>query len=97
MPAWTTAWWKCANGHEWQARINDRTDGIGCPVCNGRIPGVDSHNLRSDYPDIAAKWDFGKNPMPPEKYRPHSSKRVYWKCAEGHEWSASIHEMTAKQ
>jgi DNA-directed RNA polymerase subunit RPC12/RpoP len=26
-------WWKCSNGHEWQARIADRNRGQGCPVC----------------------------------------------------------------
>jgi hypothetical protein len=29
-------WWKCNNGHEWQARINCRTSrGDGCPYCSG--------------------------------------------------------------
>lgn len=28
------AWWKCVNGHEWEARINDRgSKGHGCPEC----------------------------------------------------------------
>ena len=26
-------WWKCCNGHEWQATINSRNNGAGCPVC----------------------------------------------------------------
>ena len=29
-------WWKCANGHKWQARIVDRTQGNGCPICAGK-------------------------------------------------------------
>lgn len=28
------AWWKCAYGHSWQARINNRNRGIGCPICS---------------------------------------------------------------
>ena len=24
-------WWKCASGHSWQARINNRTSGKDCP------------------------------------------------------------------
>ena len=30
------AWWKCPKGddHEWQASINHRTNGTGCPKCN---------------------------------------------------------------
>lgn len=28
------AWWKCANGHEWQATVKSRTlGGCGCPEC----------------------------------------------------------------
>ena len=27
-------WWKCSKGHEWQATINHRNNGRGCPICN---------------------------------------------------------------
>jgi len=27
------AWWKCQNGHEWQAVIGSRNQGRGCPQC----------------------------------------------------------------
>ena len=26
-------WWQCEKGHEWQARILSRTQGVGCPHC----------------------------------------------------------------
>ena len=26
-------WWKCINGHEWEARISSRNSGNGCPHC----------------------------------------------------------------
>lgn len=26
-------WWKCKKGHEWQASINNRNRGRGCPFC----------------------------------------------------------------
>ena len=26
-------WWKCSEGHEWIARIGDRSKGTGCPYC----------------------------------------------------------------
>lgn len=26
-------WWKCDNGHEWQATISSRVHGNGCPIC----------------------------------------------------------------
>lgn len=29
-------WWKCGQGHEWQAEINSRNKGAGCPYCRKR-------------------------------------------------------------
>lgn len=26
-------WWKCKEGHEWQATPNHRSNGRGCPIC----------------------------------------------------------------
>nr|WP_145401429.1 zinc-ribbon domain-containing protein [Paenibacillus xylanexedens] len=26
-------WWKCKNGHEWQAVVHSRSNGTGCPQC----------------------------------------------------------------
>lgn len=26
-------WWKCKEGHEWQALISNRSNGTGCPEC----------------------------------------------------------------
>ena len=26
-------WWICTNGHDWEAPVNNRTGGRGCPVC----------------------------------------------------------------
>lgn len=30
------AWWLCAKGHAWEARIAHRANGSGCPYCSGR-------------------------------------------------------------
>lgn len=30
------AWWRCAEGHEWEAIIRSRSGGTGCPYCRGR-------------------------------------------------------------
>ena len=26
-------WWKCGNGHGWEAKISDRNNGTNCPQC----------------------------------------------------------------
>ena len=28
-----TVWWKCSEGHEWEAKVYNRTYGTGCPYC----------------------------------------------------------------
>lgn len=30
-------WWKCKYGHSWQAKINNRYNGRGCPICRYRL------------------------------------------------------------
>jgi len=32
------AWWKCEQGHSWQATVSARSNGTGCPFCAGRFP-----------------------------------------------------------
>ena len=27
-------WWRCERGHEWQATVDSRSSGRGCPFCN---------------------------------------------------------------
>jgi len=29
-------WWKCKEGHEWEATVKSRNHGRGCPFCSGR-------------------------------------------------------------
>ena len=42
-------WWKCEKGddHEWEASINQRTSGSGCPICSGR-KSVKSNSLATN-------------------------------------------------
>ena len=39
-------WWKCKNGHEWQAMIGNRHRGNGCPYCSGRYAIKDENDLQ---------------------------------------------------
>ena len=91
------AWWRCRTcGHEWQALICKRTSGKGCPVCGHFAPGA-THNLKVDYPDVAAEWDYEKNTNGPEAFLPSSDKRAWWKCKKcSQEWSCAIKTRTRK-
>ena len=33
-------WWLCERGHSWQATVNSRLSGSGCPVCGGSLDGA---------------------------------------------------------
>ncbi len=43
-------WWICTNGHEWEAVINSRNRGCGCPYCAGQKPTAD-RNFATEYPE----------------------------------------------
>lgn len=83
-------WWKCKQGHEWEATISNRTvNGHGCPICAGR---VGDKNLSETNPELVKEWNYEKNyPLTPENITRGCHKKVWWKCAKGHEWESVIH------
>ena len=76
-------WWQCKNGHEWEATVDNRHKGKGCPYCSGNKLDKGINDLVTLYPDIAKDWDYEKNAgMGPDEIMPHSGKKVWWKCSE---------------
>ncbi len=85
------AWWKCANGHEWQARVSDRNLGCGCPYCAGKKVLKGYNDLQTINPILANEWNYKKNDgLTPVDVMPNSIKKVWWTCVKGHEWQARI-------
>lgn len=86
-------WWQCSinQEHVWQQSITNRTrQGYGCPFCAGRRT-LPKDSFAALHPDIMAELYPEKNyDFDPFKYRPNSSKVVWWKCNNGHEWQQSI-------
>jgi len=83
-------WWKCLKGHEWQATIKNRTKGGGCSKCIGKAASKEN-NFAVAYPDRVAWWHSEKNGnLTPFDVTPHSDKKVWWRCNNGHEWEASV-------
>jgi hypothetical protein len=80
----TKLWWICAEGHEWVASANTRTNlKTGCPQCSV-IRVAESHSQASaDYnlfvvnPELCEEW-HPKNQKSPSEYLPKSGKRVWW-------------------
>lgn len=84
-------WWKCVQGHEWQATILSRNSGCGCPYCSGRNAISGETDLQTVNPELAKEWNYEKNiGLLPTDVLPNSEKIVWWKCPKGHEWQAVI-------
>jgi len=84
-------WWLCEKGHEWQAVINSRRNGVGCPFCAGKqaIEGI--NDLATINPNLALQWHTSKNgQLSPQNVKASSNRVVWWICEKGHEWKASI-------
>lgn len=93
-------WWICEKGHEWEARILDRTrlDGkeTGCPYCSGQKILVGFNDLCSTHPELAKEWHPTKNePLKANNISFGSTKKIWWKCLLcGHEWQAAVYSRT---
>ena len=86
-------WWKCQQGHEWQATIGSRNQGHSCPYCTGRYAVKGETDLQTLNPSLAKEWNYEKNnELTPMDVLPKSNKKVWWKCSEGHEWQAKIND-----
>ena len=84
------AWWQCAEGHEWEATIANRSLRRGCPFCSGHrvLPGF--NDLATARPDLASEW-HSRNEVSAAEVLPLSNRRVWWQCPDGHEWQAKVY------
>ena len=83
--------WTCPKGHEYEATVNKRAQGSGCPVCAGRQVLAGSNDLATTHPDLAAQWHPALNgDLTPQQVTAGSHKSAQWVCPKGHEWEAKI-------
>ena len=88
-------WWKCPNGHSYQATIiNKNKEGCGCPYCSGRKVGPEN-NILTRFPELAKEWDYEKNTVDPTTVPFSSKQKFWWKCNKDHSWEASVYNRTA--
>ena len=84
-------WWRCGQGHEWQAIISSRIKGHGCPYCSNRVVLVGFNDLATTNSKLASEWNYKKNgELKPADVTSGSHKRVWWKCSRDHEWVAEV-------
>ncbi len=73
-------WWRCANGHSWDAIISSRAKGSGCRFCAGQAV-TSERSLAATFPELLYEWDYKKNyPLTPNDVSFGSNKKVYWIC-----------------
>lgn len=75
----TKTWWRCLEGHEWEAPYNGIQQGKGCPVCSGNVP-----KTAKDYHELAKSRGFEWLGSAVSNV----STKIRWKCGGGHEWEA---------
>lgn len=85
-------WWRCdVCNYEWESSPNNRSKGVGCPCCSGRVPKIGVNDLKTINPQLTEEWDYSKNEKGPEQYLPNSGKKAWWICKQcGHSWEAVI-------
>lgn len=83
--------WQGKCGHEWTATVRSRAiNGTGCPYCSHNAVLEGFNDLASEFPQVAAEWSERNFPLLPTQVTAFANKKVWWKCAEGHEWNALI-------
>lgn len=84
-------WWICPRGHEWRCAVSDRAAGTGCPYCAGQKVWPGFNDLAAVRPELAAEWHPQRNKeLTPFLVTAGSSRKVWWRCSQGHEWQAVI-------
>lgn len=76
----------CDLGHQWEARLQEVTQGNRCPVCAGKKVLVGFNDLATVNPSLASEaygWD-------PKASTSASGIKRKWKCHRGHIWEATV-------
>ena len=83
--------WRCEKGHEWWARVHDRSGSSGstrCPLCFPRGSAKRyTAPLSVTHPELAAEVS-PDSPIKATEVTAGSSKKLLWRCEKGHEWWA---------
>lgn len=83
-------WWKCSEGHEWQATTAQRNSmNAGCPYCSGYYI-TKNNSLARNHPELVAQWSEKNGTF--YDIATESKKKLWWRCEKGHEWRAVVKE-----
>jgi hypothetical protein len=74
--------WRCEHGHRFAKSPSQMAKDHSCPQCR---------SLSLTHPALASEWDIDRNEgLVPASVTPGSGRRVWWKCAHGHSWRATV-------
>lgn len=84
--------WKChVCGYEWRAKVNNRANGRGCPLCANKVVVSGVNDLATTDPAIAKEWHPFKNgALTAKDVSRGTGKKVWWFCPRGHEYQATV-------
>ena len=84
--------WKCSKcGYKWKAKVSNRANGRGCPLCSNKVVVQGVNDLLTTHPDLAKEWDYQKNiELTPQNVTYGTNKKVYWLCPQGHSYQATV-------
>ena len=77
-------WWKCKEGHEWEAVISSRTAGRNCPYCSGKKRLKGFNDVFTLHQSWKKYWDFETNNINninPYLLGDKSHVKVNWICS----------------
>jgi hypothetical protein len=83
-------WWKCLKGHEWQAKVCNRTRGRNCPYCSGKKACKDNC-ISTTHPNLIKEWHPTKNgETTTNDITKGSDKKYWWLCESNHSYLCSV-------
>lgn len=89
----TKVWWICPNGHSYEASIDQRNTGNGCPYCSNHKLLKGYNDFATIHPELISEWHPTKNGnSQPNDFLAGSHIKAWWLCEFGHSWKAGIVE-----
>ena len=83
-------WWLCDKGHSFEQTIFERaTENRKCPHCYPNR-SIRYENITITHPHLIKEWNFEKNKINITEVTAGSSKKVWWKCKNGHSFEQIV-------
>ena len=68
---------------------------LGCPYCAGQRVISGNNDLetwcKENNMELLKEWDYDKNKKKPYEIPKSFKEKMFWKCAKGHEWAATVY------